>query len=152
MTEVWFYHLEQAPLERVLPSLLEKTLARSWRAVVQVGSRERMQALDTLLWTYDPASFLPHGTAAMGEGPHQPVWLTTESDTPNDAAVRFLVDGAAPGAPADLDPYERAIFIFDGHDGEALSGARAQWKALKAHGHTVTYWQQNPSGRWEKKA
>ena len=31
MTEVLFYHLEQQPLERVLPSLVERTLARGWR-------------------------------------------------------------------------------------------------------------------------
>ena len=37
MTEVLFYHLEHQPLERVLPSLVEKTLERGWRAVVQAG-------------------------------------------------------------------------------------------------------------------
>ncbi len=36
--DVYFYYLEYQPLKRVLPSLLEKTLARGWRAVVQVGS------------------------------------------------------------------------------------------------------------------
>jgi len=152
MTDVWFYHLERAPLERVLPSLLEKTLARDWKAVVQVGSKERMKALDTLLWTYDPGSFLPHGTEAMGEAERQPIWLTIGDETPNGAAVRFLVDGAVPGRPDQLDPFERAIFIFDGHDGDALQTARAQWKALKAHGHSVTYWQQSARGAWEKKA
>ena len=34
MTDVLFYHLEHQPLERVLPSLVERTLARCWRAVV----------------------------------------------------------------------------------------------------------------------
>jgi DNA polymerase-3 subunit chi len=49
MTEVLFYHLEHQPLERVLPSLVEKTLERGWRAVVQAGSEERVEALDSLL-------------------------------------------------------------------------------------------------------
>ncbi|MGA7117695.1 MAG: DNA polymerase III subunit chi, partial [Hyphomicrobium sp.] len=39
-SEVLFYHLERQPLERVLPGLLEKTLQRGWRAVVQAGSAE----------------------------------------------------------------------------------------------------------------
>src|SRR5262245_34033420 len=52
MTEVLFYHLEHQPLERVLPALVERTLERKWRAVIQVGSEERLEALDTLLWTY----------------------------------------------------------------------------------------------------
>ncbi len=38
-TEVLFYHLEQQALEKVLPSLVEKTLERGWRAVVQAGYR-----------------------------------------------------------------------------------------------------------------
>ena len=61
MTEVLFYHLEHQPLERVLPgaSLVERTLERGWRAVVQAGSEERVEALDTLLWTYREESFLP---------------------------------------------------------------------------------------------
>jgi hypothetical protein len=44
MTEVLFYHLEHQPLERVLPSLVERTLERGWRAVVQAGSEERVEA------------------------------------------------------------------------------------------------------------
>jgi DNA polymerase-3 subunit chi len=33
-----------------------------------------------------------------------------------------------------------------------VENARAQWKAAKADGATVTYWQQTNAGRWEKKA
>ena len=40
--DVMFYHLERQPLERVLPMLVEKTLERGWRAVIQVGSQERL--------------------------------------------------------------------------------------------------------------
>ena len=49
MTEVLFYHLQSQPLERALPSLLEKCLERQWRAVVQVGSEERRDALEITL-------------------------------------------------------------------------------------------------------
>jgi DNA polymerase-3 subunit chi len=44
------------------------------------------------------------------------------------------------------------VFVFDGYDAAQLEGARSQWKRLKAQGHTLTYWQQSPEGRWEKKA
>ena len=148
-TEVFFYHLERAPLERVLPQLLEKTLERGWRAVVQASTSERLEALDTLLWTYRDESFLPHGTARDGDAAEQPVFLTTADDNPNDANIRFLVDGADAG---DLEAYGRAIYLFDGRDEEAVQRARAQWAAAKDAGHDVTYWQQSESGAWEKKA
>ncbi len=149
MTEVLFYHLEHQPLERVLPTLVERTLARGWRAVVQAGSEERVEALDTLLWTYAEESFLPHGTKRDGNDAAQPVYLTTEDANPNGANVRFLVDGAE---ASEITGYERVVYLFDGHDGAAVARAREQWKAAKAAGCEVTYWQQSPEGRWEKKA
>ena len=63
MTEVVFYHLQRQPLEQVLPDLLERSLERGWRVVVQASSDERVEALDAHLWTYRDDNFLPHGTA-----------------------------------------------------------------------------------------
>ncbi len=148
-TEVLFYHLERQPLEKVLPSLLEKTLQRGWRAVVQTGSQERLEALDLALWTYSDDSFLAHGTSKDGFEAEQPVYLTLADDAPNSAKVRFFVDGAT---TPDLSGLVRAIYMFDGNDDEATANARVQWQAVKAAGHTCTYWRQTPEGRWEKKA
>jgi DNA polymerase-3 subunit chi len=133
----------------VLPALVERTLQRGWRAVVQAGSEERVDALDSLLWTYDDASFLPHGTRKDGHPKAQPVYLTADDSNPNAATVRFLVDGAAIG---DMTGYERMVYLFDGRDPAALGQAREQWKAVKAAGCQATYWQQSREGRWEKKA
>jgi DNA polymerase-3 subunit chi len=149
MTEVLFYHLEHQALERVLPSLVEKTLERGWRAVIQAGSEERLEALDMVLWTWKADSFLPHGTRKDGNAELQPVYLTTGDDNPNGATVRFLVDGAV---TADLAGYARLVYLFDGHDPQAVEQARAEWKRATAAGCAVTYWQQGENGRWEKKA
>jgi DNA polymerase III subunit chi len=149
MTEVLFYHLEQQPLERILPLLLERCLDRSWRVVVQTGSDERAEALDQLLWAYSDASFLPHGLAREPNSDAQPIILTVGPETPNAATVRFFVDRAAPD---DLGGLSRAVLIFDGKDPDALADARVHWKALKAAGHDLSYWQQGEGGRWVKKA
>ncbi len=146
--EVLFYHLERQTLEQILPGLLERTLERGWKAVVQVGSEERLAALDAHLWTYSEASFLAHGTAQDGTATDHPVLLTRDASNPSQAAVRFLVDGAQ---LADFRGYLRVVLIFDGQDSAALETARAQWKAAKAQGCGVTYWQQTEAGRWEKK-
>lgn len=147
--EVLFYHLEHQPLDRVLPMLLEKTIERGWRAVVQAGSRERLDALDTALWTYRDDSFLAHGMAKDGPGERQPIFLTDKWETPNGAGVRFMVDGAEPQS---FDGFERIVFLFDGHDDEAIANARGQWRAAKDAGCATTYWQQDTNGRWQKKA
>lgn len=148
-TEVLFYHLEQDVLEKVLPSLVEKTLERGWRAVVQAGSQERLAAIDVALWTYKEDSFLAHGSAKDGQAAEQPVYLTTTGETPNGAGVRFLVDGAEAEA---FSGFVRIVYMFDGNDADAVKVARAQWTAAKNAGCPVTYWQQSAAGKWERKA
>jgi DNA polymerase-3 subunit chi len=148
-TEVLFYHLERQPLERVLPNLLQRTLERGWRAVVQIGSAERLEALDAHLWTFADDSFLPHGTLKEGAPERQPILLTLGDENPNSAGVRFLLDGA------DMEAYEgyvRIVVMFDGHDQDALAAARRQWQRVKTQGCKATYWRQSDSGRWEQKA
>ena len=148
-TEVYFYHLERGRLDDVLPTLLERSLKRGWRAAVQAASDERVQALDTLLWTYGNESFLPHGTARDGRASAQPIYLTAGDDNPNAAHVRFLVDGAA---LADASPYVRVAYVFDGRDQDAVARAREAWREAKARGHTVSYFQQDANGRWLEQA
>ncbi len=148
MTEVLFYHLQQKPLEQVLPQLLEKCLERGWRCVVQAGSDERVDSLDALLWTFRDDGFLPHGTAREQDAAEMPVVLATGAVNPNDATVRFLVDGATAD---DLKPYSRAIYLFDGNDPDAVDTARDQWKEAQGEGFECTYWQQDANGKWQKK-
>jgi DNA polymerase-3 subunit chi len=150
MTEMLFYHLQRQPLEKVLPALLEKSLARGWRVVVQAASEERVEALDAHLWTYRDDAFLPHGTDREAEAAAQPVLLTTRDDNPNGASVRFLIDGAR--VPADADVYERIVLLFDGEDPDAVAAARERWTHARAQGLPATYWQADEQGRWQRKA
>ena len=150
MTEILFYHLQHQPPERVLPTLLEKSIERGWRVVVQAASEERVAALDAHLWTFRDDSFLPHGTARDPGAREQPIVLTLEDDNPNGATVRFLLDGA--GVPSDAAAYQRIVLLFDGEDPDALAAARARWSEAKAAGFDATYWQPDEHGRWQRKA
>lgn len=149
MTEVLFYHLTESTLEDALPALLERSIARGWRVVVQSGSEERRDALDAHLWTFRDDSFLGHGTDRDPHAAEQPILLTTSQDNGNEAKIRFMVDAAEPPA---IDAYDRAIFLFDGHDEQQLETARRHWREVKTAGHAATYWQQTPERRWERKA
>lgn len=151
MADVVFYHLERAPLERVLPGLIEKCLERGWRTIVQASSRERVDALDALLWTYRDDGFLPHGIAGSDHAAAQPVLLTVDDANPNGSAVRFFVDGASTADAGSLAAYERVVFMFDGHDESAVAQARDRWKAAREAGHAVTYWQQDENGKWHQR-
>lgn len=148
MTEIGFYHLTRSPLERALPKLLEKVLDSGARAVVMAGSPERVAALNGLLWTYDSASFLPHGGIEEGDAPDQPIWLTTDEENPNGATILVLTDGAT---SAQVAAFDRCLELFDGRDDAAVGAARQRWRAYGDAGHTLIYWQQNDRGGWEKR-
>jgi DNA polymerase III subunit chi len=148
MPDILFYHLKGQRLEAALPLLLEKTLQRGWKAVVQAGSEERLKALDEALWTYREESFLPHGRVVDGTPETQPILLSVEETRANGAEALFLVDRAPLPTHYDL---ERIILMFDGDDPDAVQEARGAWKTVTALGHPATYWQQE-DGRWVKKA
>jgi DNA polymerase IIIc chi subunit len=148
MTEVLFYHLKGQTLEQVLPPLLQKSLERGWRVVVQASSDERVEALDAHLWTWRDDAFLPHGTSRDPEAAEQPIVLTASAENPNGAAVRFLVDGA--NLTADAGNYQRIVLLFDGDDPEAVEIARVRWNEAKTKGAEVTYWKADENGRWQR--
>lgn len=147
--EVWFYHLERSTLDQVLPELLERTLARGWKALVRTADPQRVEPLDGFLWSWRDDAFLPHGTADEPFAERQPVLLSARLDNPNAAEALFLIDGAEPG---DLSPHERCIVLFDGRDEAALAQARGRWKTFKSEGRTVSYWKQGAERGWEKQA
>ncbi len=148
MAEIAFYHLQRSPLDAVLPKLLQRTLDQGKRALVLAGSEDRVENLSSLLWTHDPASWLPHGTVKDARPEDQPIWLSSQAANANSATFLFLTDGTE----ADPAAYERCFDLFDGNDDTAVAAARERWKRLKEAGHALTYWQQNERGAWEKKA
>ena len=149
MSEIRFYHLQRTRLEAALPKMLERCLERGERAVVMLGSPERVEAVASHLWTYNDRGFLPHGTAEDGFAERQPIWLTTADENPNSAQVLFLADGAESAA---IDRYRLCVELFDGGDDQAVAAARRRWAAYKAEGPSLSYFQQPDKGAWEEKA
>ncbi|SDH12428.1 DNA polymerase III subunit chi [Roseospirillum parvum] len=144
-----FYHLTRWGLDRALPPLLMKVLDGGQRAVVRAGSRERVEDLAAHLWSFDPAAWLPHGTARDGSPAEQPVWLTERDENPNRATVLVLVDGTGAESLAD---WGRCLDLFDGGDADAVAAARERWVSAREQGHALYYWQQSDSGGWVEKA
>jgi DNA polymerase-3 subunit chi len=146
LAEIGFYHLLSTPLERALPRLLERALKEGYRVVLRAASPERVEHLNALLWTYDDASFLPHGSARDGNPAAQPVYLTDREENPNGASMVVLVDGVAAG---ELSGFARCADLFDGNDEAAVAAARERWRQAREAGHTLSYWRQTASG-WER--
>jgi len=148
MAEVRFYHLTSTSLENALPSLLEKVVQRNWQALIFTTSREKVSELDTHLWTYKPNSFLPHGTINEQDFQAQPILLTHKDEKPNDANILFLINGAK---SQHVGLFRLCCLLFDGNNSGELNYAREEWLSLKNEGHELTYWHQDPQGKWSEK-
>lgn len=144
-TSIQFYHLLHTPLERALPTLLERVLAQGSRALVRTGNEARAEQLCELLWTFDPDSFIPHGTAKDGNSAAQPVYLTAARDNPNGADILILTDGSV---AEDAATFAKVLDLFDGNDEAAVMGARQRWTGYKEAGHMLAYNKQQPGGGW----
>lgn len=150
MIRVDFYHLQKAPLEHVLPKLCEKAYATGKRIKILLGNEERVEFINSLLWTYAEDSFLPHGSKKDGFVENQPIFISASEENENQAQLLILADGATPSLDV-LSQYERILNIFDGNDENALNRARAYWKEIKALNGELHYWQQNERGAFEQK-
>ena len=150
--EVWFYHLVRQTPERLLIDLLEKTLARGWRAVLRLGDEAQVAQASERLWTWREDSFLPHGSAADGEAALQPVWITAGPEIPNGAQILCLTGGGSCDLSAPPAGLARICLLFQEADEEALAAARAQWRAARTAGLKAVYWAETPEGGWIRKA
>ncbi len=147
--DVNFYHLTRDKLEAALPKLAARAYTQGLRTVIRAPNEERVQMLDQILWTYEDDSFLPHGTARNGHTDLQPIYISADTDVPNDAKLLMLVDNRLDD---DIAAFDRCFYLFDGSDDMQVSAARAAWKQLKSQGVSLTYWQQSDGGKWDKKA
>ena len=145
--QVDFYHLTVTPLERALPQIAEKVVASGGRLLIVSDSEAQRGAIDKLLWTYAPESFLPHGQAGGEDDATQPVLIAAEVAPANQAANVALIDGRWRDEALGFD---RAFHFFDA---DRIAEARVAWKALAdREGVDRNYWKQNDAGRWGKAA
>ncbi len=144
-----FYHLQKNTLDEALPKLVLKAYETGLPIKIKIGNELRVDFLNTMLWTFDEESFIPHATKKDGFAEMQPVFLSSDDDVPNNAKILFLVDGA------DVDmtmtsEFDRILYVFDGNNEDEVKKARKMWKAFKSETAECHYWQQNESGKWEE--
>ena len=148
MKEVRFHHLERRRVDEALPGLLERALEGGRRVVVRVSSEEVVAALNERLWTYDDASFLPHGAAGDGDPMSQPIFLTSKVENPNAATMLVRLSSVEPGHGDEA--FDLTILMFDGRDEAARAYARSEWRRLKDEGRALSYWRESDEGGWEQ--
>lgn len=148
MTEIRFYHMEQATLDQALPAITYKAWQAGNRVMVKAPDAKEAKRLSDLLWTFNPSVFLPNGTDGDAYPDKQPVWVTAQNDNVNQADVLILTHGCTSDNVAD---FTLCCEMLDGRVPDQIAAARTRWKTYKENGHDLTYWQQDGHGKWQKK-
>lgn len=108
--------------------LLRKAHAAGARVVVQ-GPPPMLDQLDTLLWTFDALSFVPHLRLRAGARPaplqaRTPAWLV---DDVACVAERDVLVNLGEGMVERWDSFSRVIEVVPA-DAQAAAAARLRWR------------------------
>ncbi|MBF0423078.1 MAG: DNA polymerase III subunit chi [Magnetococcales bacterium] len=146
---VRFYQWNQGPLERILFGLLSRVYDRNLKACVVVADMEHARRLDTMLWTMESDSFLPHGACRGADSPRHPIILCTEPSDVNGASVLILAHGRFEDRFADFD--QTLDFVVD-HTPEGLQTSRGRYRRYRDAGGRMEFWVHTREDGWRLKA
>ena len=131
------FYLIDKPRFREQPLLLVCELAKRGYAAnlsILVLARDAAQAeaIDDLMWSFDPDEYLPHQIAGMDEGDDDtPILIATpEMDLPARALLINLRDAAPTGS------FDRVLEVVPA-DPSARGPLRERWKHYQALGFDV---------------
>jgi len=112
--------------------LAKRGFAANLPILVLARDAAQAEALDDLMWSFDPDDYLPHQIAGMDEGDDDTPILIATPDM--DIAARALLINLRDAAPA--GSYDRVLEVVPA-DPEARGPLRERWKHYQALGFDV---------------
>lgn len=134
MTEIGFYSGVANPLVATA-RLIGKAHRQGRRVRVVTADAAATAALDALLWTEPPESFLPHVTLDSPHAAQTPVIIDHRRE--HRGAIDVLINlGVEP--PPFFARFER-LFEIVGRDAALVDAGRARWKFYSERGYPLTH-------------
>ncbi|MEM8660366.1 MAG: DNA polymerase III subunit chi [Pseudomonadota bacterium] len=134
MTRVGFYVIQSAEAERrlsVAVRLTDKAFQRGHKIYINAVDEQQARALDTLLWTYRPSSFLPH-SLPDAEHPEQiGIGWGQEPSNHNDLLINLQLT-----VPPFFSRFQRVAEVVT-QDSESLKAQRRSWRFYKERGYQL---------------
>jgi DNA polymerase-3 subunit chi len=134
MTRVDFYVLQTAePAERLRTAMriADKAFGQGRRVFINAADRDQARALDEQLWSFRPASFLPH--ALHGAAPAEPIAIGwgQEPDGHNDLLINLQLD-----VPAFFSRFDRVAEVVT-QDPDSLAALRNSYRFYRERGYEL---------------
>lgn len=137
MTRIDFYLLKSsAPSERekMACRLTEKAMKRGHNVYLHCGSQKESDAMDNLLWSFRPGSFVPHEQLNNGENPAAPILLGHQTNP--ELAQHDILINLSREQPSFFSRFERVIEIIDDNS-EIKEAGRNRYRFYKNKGYPL---------------
>ena len=134
MTRVGFYVVqvaEQNQRLQVAARLADKAFARGHRIFINATDKGQAEALSELLWSFRPASFLPHGLCGEGHADTIAIGWGQDPDQHNDLLINLQLE-----IPAFFSRFQRVAEVVT-QDPDSLAALRRSWTFYKERGYQL---------------
>ncbi|MGB3741355.1 MAG: DNA polymerase III subunit chi [Castellaniella sp.] len=117
-----------------------RTVARHMQAghllLVYCTDARRLKRFDALLWSFEPASFIPHTRIDDPLAHEARVWLVPDApalagSSSTDWLLNLDID-----CPPEAHRFTRILEIVSGHEAD-MQAARQRWASYREAGHDV---------------
>ena len=134
MTRVGFYVVqgaEQGQRLQVAVRLADKAFAQGHRIFINAVDEVQARSLDEMLWSYRPASFLPHGLHGQEHSDSIAIGWGQEPNDHNDLLINLQLD-----IPEFFSRFQRVAEVVT-QDPTSLAALRKSWKFYKERGYQL---------------
>ena len=134
MTRVGFYVVQAADLGQrlqVAARLADKAFQQGHRIFINAADEAQARTLDELLWSFRPASFLPHGLQGQEHSDTIAIGWGQEPLDHNDLLINLQLD-----IPPFFSRFQRVAEVVT-QDPDSLQALHESWKFYKERGYQL---------------
>jgi DNA polymerase-3 subunit chi len=134
MTRVGFYVVQAADQGQrlhVAARLADKAFQQGHRIFINAPDETQARTLDELLWSFRPASFVPHGLHGQEHSDTIAIGWGQEPQDHNDLLINLQLD-----IPSFFSRFQRVAEVVT-QDPDSLQALRKSWKFYKERGYQL---------------
>jgi DNA polymerase-3 subunit chi len=134
MTRVGFYVVQaadQGQRLQVAARLADKAFQQGHRIFINAADETQARTLDELLWSFRPASFVPHGLHGQEHSDTIAIGWGQEPQEHNDLLINLQLD-----IPPFFSRFQRVAEVVT-QDPDSLQALRKSWKFYKERGYQL---------------
>jgi DNA polymerase-3 subunit chi len=134
MTRVGFYVVQaadQGQRLQVAARLADKAFQQGHRIFINAADETQARTLDELLWSFRPASFVPHGLHGQEHSDTIAIGWGQEPQDHNDLLINLQLD-----IPPFFSRFQRVAEVVT-QDPDSLQALRKSWKFYKERGYQL---------------